>query len=82
MHSFYFLTFSFLLRSLGVVTPENLFTHAQTVLDEDHYGLTDVKSRILAVGKLRGSVQGKIIYLVGPPGVGETSVGKSISSSG
>ncbi|KAL0574171.1 ATP-dependent Lon protease pim1 [Marasmius crinis-equi] len=56
--------------------------HAQTVLDEDHYGLKDVKDRILeflAVGKLRGSVQGKIICLVGPPGVGKTSIGKSIS---
>ena len=71
MHSFYFLTFSFLLRSLGVATPENLFTHAQTVLDEDHYGLTDVESRILAVRKLRGSV---LICFVGPPGVGKTSI--------
>ena len=52
------------------------------MLDEDHYGLTDVKSRILeflAVGKLRCSVQGKIICLVGSPGVGKTSIGKSIS---
>ncbi|KAF8806924.1 ATP-dependent protease La [Phlegmacium glaucopus] len=67
----------------GRHTPENYsITHAQTVLNEDHYGLTDVKSRILeflAVGKLRGTVQGKIICLVGPPGVGKTSIGKSIS---
>ncbi|KAF9003681.1 Lon protease C-terminal proteolytic domain-containing protein [Cyathus striatus] len=67
----------------GRHTPENYsITHAQKVLDEDHYGLTDVKSRILeflAVGKLRGTVQGKIICLVGPPGVGKTSIGKSIS---
>lgn len=52
------------------------------MLNEDHYGLTDVKSRILeflAVGKLRGTVEGKIICLVGPPGVGKTSIGKSIA---
>lgn len=48
--------------------------HAVTVLDEDHYGLKDVKDRILeflAVGKLRGTVEGKILCFVGPPGVGE-----------
>lgn len=56
--------------------------HATKVLDEDHYGLKDVKDRILeflAVGKLRGSVEGKIICLVGPPGVGKTSIGKSVA---
>ncbi|KAL1691029.1 hypothetical protein GGG16DRAFT_54527 [Schizophyllum commune] len=66
--------------------------HATKVLDEDHYGLQDVKDRILefiAVGKLRGTVgvaagtnktgTGKIICLVGPPGVGKTSIGKSIA---
>jgi ATP-dependent Lon protease len=67
----------------GKHTPENYsISHAQTVLDEDHYGLKDVKDRILeflAVGKLRGSVQGKIILLSGPPGVGKTSIGKSIA---
>jgi Lon-like ATP-dependent protease len=55
---------------------------AKTVLDDDHYGLKDVKDRILefiAVGKLRGSVEGKIITMVGPPGVGKTSLGKSIA---
>ncbi|XP_021898774.1 lon protease homolog 1, mitochondrial isoform X1 [Carica papaya] len=55
---------------------------AQKILDEDHYGLNDVKERILefiAVGRLRGTSQGKIICLSGPPGVGKTSIGRSIA---
>ncbi|KAJ8636326.1 hypothetical protein MRB53_010593 [Persea americana] len=62
---------------------ENFDVHyAQTILNEDHYGLMDVKERILefiAVGKLRGTSQGKIICLSGPPGVGKTSIGRSIA---
>lgn len=57
---------------------------AKKILEEDHYGLKDVKERILefiGVGKLTGGVKGSIICLVGPPGVGKTSIGKSIARS-
>jgi len=55
---------------------------AREILDEDHYGLEDVKERILeylSVRKLKKDTKGSIICLVGPPGVGKTSVGKSIA---
>lgn len=67
----------------GVFSKENDdLRHAEKVLAEDHYGLEDIKERILefiSVGKLSGGVKGSIICLVGPPGVGKTSIGKSIA---
>ncbi|XP_019093400.1 PREDICTED: lon protease homolog 4, chloroplastic/mitochondrial-like [Camelina sativa] len=67
----------------GKSSDENFdVSRAEKILDEDHYGLSDVKERILefiAVGRLRGTSQGKIICLSGPPGVGKTSIGRSIA---
>jgi ATP-dependent Lon protease len=63
--------------------PEDIdIAKARGVLDADHYGLDDVKDRIiefLAVRKLKKDTKGSIICLVGPPGVGKTSVGMSIA---
>ncbi|MEO8194302.1 MAG: endopeptidase La [Gemmatimonadales bacterium] len=56
--------------------------HARRILDEDHYGLEEVKERILdfiAVLALVGRIEGQILCLVGPPGVGKTSLGRSIA---
>ncbi|PID74578.1 MAG: endopeptidase La [Deltaproteobacteria bacterium] len=56
--------------------------HAREVLDEDHYGLEKIKERILeylAVRKLNDSSKGPLLCFVGPPGVGKTSLGKSIA---
>lgn len=67
----------------GIFSEENHdMKKAEQILEEDHYGLKDVKERILefiGVGKLTGGVKGSIVCLVGPPGVGKTSVGKSIA---
>ena len=67
----------------GEMSTDNLdLKHAQEVLDNDHYGLETVKDRIieyLAVLKLKGNMKSPILCLYGPPGVGKTSLGKSIA---
>ena len=67
----------------GTYTEDNLdLEHARKVLDDDHFDLDKVKERIiehLAVAKLRNKVSGQLLCFVGPPGVGKTSLGQSIS---
>ena len=64
-------------------TDDNLdLTHAKQILEEDHFGLDEIKERILeylAVIKLKGDLKSPIICLYGPPGVGKTSLGKSVA---
>lgn len=69
----------------GEYTKDNFdLKRAETILDEDHYGLEKIKERILehlAVLKLKGNMRSQIICLYGPPGVGKTSLGKSIAKA-
>ena len=66
-------------------TEDNLeLNHARKILDEDHYGLKDIKERIieqLAVMKLNPGAKSPILCFIGPPGVGKTSLGQSIARS-
>ncbi|XP_050304109.1 lon protease homolog, mitochondrial isoform X2 [Anthonomus grandis grandis] len=67
----------------GIQSEENLnLQRASEILDQDHYGMEDIKRRILefiAVSQLKGSTQGKILCFHGPPGVGKTSIARSIA---
>ncbi|HDZ41399.1 MAG TPA: endopeptidase La [Bacteroidetes bacterium] len=67
----------------GEFTEDNLdLEHARNILDQDHYGLEEVKDRILehlAVIKLKGNLKSPILCLYGPPGVGKTSLGRSVA---
>jgi len=69
----------------GVLPQEKLkISHARKVLDDSHAGLSDVKDHIiefLAVGAYRGEVTGSIMLLVGPPGVGKTSIGRAVADA-
>ncbi|MGL5000795.1 MAG: endopeptidase La [Cetobacterium sp.] len=69
----------------GVINPETLdLKIAHDVLEKDHYGLKDVKDRILdylAVKKLNPDMKGTILCLAGPPGVGKTSLAKSVADA-
>ena len=69
-------------KSSGTATEEIDINKAQAILDEDHYDLEKIKQRLLdylAVRKLQPNMKGPILCFVGPPGVGKTSLGKSIA---
>ncbi len=69
----------------GVFSEDNYdIAKAARVLNRDHYGLEDIKERILefiSTGKMKGNITGSIICFVGPPGVGKTSIGKSVAEA-
>lgn len=69
----------------GIVTKDSLeLTSARKILDRDHYGMEKVKERILeilAVRSLAKESKGQVICLVGPPGVGKTSIARSIAAA-
>ena len=67
----------------GKTTPDNLdLKRARRILAEDHYGLDEVKQRVieyLAVCRIKNNMKGPVLCFVGPPGVGKTSIAKSIA---
>ncbi|MCU0821697.1 MAG: endopeptidase La [Spirochaetes bacterium] len=69
----------------GIFSQDNYeIKKARRILDRDHYGLEDVKERILefiSIGKMKGNITGSIICFVGPPGVGKTSIGRSVAEA-
>jgi ATP-dependent Lon protease len=69
----------------GINSEDNYdITKARAILDRDHYGLDDIKDRIIefiATGKMKGNISGSIICFIGPPGVGKTSIGKSVAEA-
>lgn len=69
----------------GVFSKDNYeIKKAKRILDRDHYGLDDVKERILefiSIGKMKGNITGSIICFIGPPGVGKTSIGRSVAEA-